>query len=250
MGGDEFTILVRGVRQPGRGGGDRRPDSRCAEQPVPRGGARGAGQREHRHRDELRRARLGRGAGAARRHGDVRGQGPRQGAVPSCTTDGCRTSRRAAWTCAANCGPPCATRPSNCTTSRWSPWSTTRSSEPRRWCGGEPRRPRCATRTSSSRPPRKPGSSSRSACGCCAKLAAPPSGGTRSRHGRPPLTISVNLSPRQFAEPDLVEQVRDIIAETGIRPELLRLEITESMTMDNADHATEVLNSLCAREFS
>ena len=36
-----------------------------------------------------------------------------------------------------------------------------------------------------------------------------------SRHGRPPLTISVNLSSRQFAEPDLVEQVRDIIAETG-----------------------------------
>ena len=66
------------------------------------------------------------------------------------------------------------------------------------------------------------------------------------RDGRRPLTVSVNLSPRQFAQPDLVEQVRDIMAETGIRPELLKLEITESMTMDNADHTTEVLNSLCA----
>jgi len=67
-----------------------------------------------------------------------------------------------------------------------------------------------------------------------------------SRQGRPPLTIGVNLSPRQFAEPDLVEQVRGVIAETGIRPEQLRLEITESMTMDDADHATDVLNKLRA----
>ena len=67
-----------------------------------------------------------------------------------------------------------------------------------------------------------------------------------TRHGRAPLTIAVNLSPRQFAEPNLAEQVRDVIAETGIRPEQLRLEITESMTMDDADHATEVLKNLRA----
>lgn len=67
-----------------------------------------------------------------------------------------------------------------------------------------------------------------------------------SRPGRPPLTIAVNLSPRQFAEPDLVEQVRNVIAETGIAPAQLRLEITESMTMDDADHAAEVLNRLRA----
>jgi len=67
-----------------------------------------------------------------------------------------------------------------------------------------------------------------------------------TRQGRPPLTVAVNLSPRQFAEPDLVEQVRGVIAETGIRPEQLRLEITETMTMDDADSAVEVLNRLRA----
>ena len=67
-----------------------------------------------------------------------------------------------------------------------------------------------------------------------------------SRGARRPLTVSVNLSPRQLAQPDLVDEVRGIIAETGIRPELLSLEITESMTMDDPDDAADVLNRLRA----
>ena len=47
-----------------------------------------------------------------------------------------------------------------------------------------------------------------------------------------------------MAQPGLVEEVRGIIAETGIRPELLSLEITESMTMDDPDYAADVLNRL------
>ena len=67
-----------------------------------------------------------------------------------------------------------------------------------------------------------------------------------ARGCRQPLTISVNLSPRQLAQPDLVDEVRAIIAETGIQPELLSLEITESMTMDDPEFAAEVLNRLRA----
>ena len=59
-----------------------------------------------------------------------------------------------------------------------------------------------------------------------------------------PLTVSLNLSPRQFAEPDLVEQISAILSETGVRPELLRLEVTETMTMDDADYAANVLDQL------
>lgn len=66
------------------------------------------------------------------------------------------------------------------------------------------------------------------------------------RGDRRPLTVSVNLSPRQLAQSDLVEDVQAIIAETGIQPQLLNLEITESMTMADPDHAAEVLNRLCA----
>ncbi|MGY4711841.1 putative bifunctional diguanylate cyclase/phosphodiesterase [Mycolicibacterium sp. CBM1] len=67
-----------------------------------------------------------------------------------------------------------------------------------------------------------------------------------NRDGQRPLTVSVNLSPRQFAQANLVEQVRSIMAETKVEPEMLRLEITESMTMDHADHATDVLTRLGA----
>ena len=67
-----------------------------------------------------------------------------------------------------------------------------------------------------------------------------------ARGCRAPLTVSVNLSPRQLAQPDLVDEVRTIIAETGIQPELLSLEITESMTIDDPEYAAEVLNRLRA----
>ena len=64
------------------------------------------------------------------------------------------------------------------------------------------------------------------------------------RPGHPPLTVSVNLSPRQFTQPDLVDQVSAILTETGVQPAQLRLEITETMTMDDAEYAEGVLNRL------
>ena len=61
-----------------------------------------------------------------------------------------------------------------------------------------------------------------------------------------PRSMSVNLSARQFAEPDLVEQVRRIIVETGIDPAWLRLEVTETVAMDDAERAIQVLSALRA----
>jgi diguanylate cyclase (GGDEF)-like protein len=64
-------------------------------------------------------------------------------------------------------------------------------------------------------------------------------------HPRPaPLTVSINLSARQFAQHDLVQQVGRIIAETGIRPECVRLEITESVSMADSERTTTVLEQL------
>jgi diguanylate cyclase (GGDEF)-like protein/PAS domain S-box-containing protein len=48
-----------------------------------------------------------------------------------------------------------------------------------------------------------------------------------------PLHLSVNVSARQFRQPDFVEQVLKILDETGIDPALLTLELTESMILDN-----------------
>ncbi|AYC32980.1 EAL domain-containing protein [Pseudomonas cavernae] len=61
-----------------------------------------------------------------------------------------------------------------------------------------------------------------------------------------PLTVSVNLSARQFAQPDLVQQVGRIIAETGIRPDCVRLELTESVSMADSEHTATLLDQLHA----
>jgi len=60
----------------------------------------------------------------------------------------------------------------------------------------------------------------------------------------PPLAISVNLSPSQFSEPRLVEQIAEVLQETGIDPPSLRLEITESVLADDHETARGILTRL------
>jgi EAL domain-containing protein (putative c-di-GMP-specific phosphodiesterase class I) len=61
-----------------------------------------------------------------------------------------------------------------------------------------------------------------------------------------PLYMTVNLSARQFAQPDLIDQVRNILNETGVDPACLKLEITESMVMDDFESAAAMLFQLRA----
>lgn len=58
-----------------------------------------------------------------------------------------------------------------------------------------------------------------------------------------PLTISVNLSGNQFKQKTIVEKITGILIETGLVPKDLRLEITESVLMNNAA-AEQILNEL------
>ncbi len=60
----------------------------------------------------------------------------------------------------------------------------------------------------------------------------------------PPLSVSVNLSPRQFAQPDLVEQIAEVLRETGLEPSCLRLEITEGVLVDDGPAALGILTRL------
>jgi diguanylate cyclase (GGDEF)-like protein/PAS domain S-box-containing protein len=60
----------------------------------------------------------------------------------------------------------------------------------------------------------------------------------------PPLAINVNLSRRQLLQADLVEQIRQILEQTGLPPESLQLEITESAILENPDSAAEFLQHL------
>ncbi|SBS30185.1 Cyclic di-GMP phosphodiesterase Gmr [Marinomonas aquimarina] len=55
--------------------------------------------------------------------------------------------------------------------------------------------------------------------------------------GLAPISLSVNLSGRQFLQPNLVDVVQQILDETDINPKLLELELTESMLMSDV-HGT------------
>ena len=58
------------------------------------------------------------------------------------------------------------------------------------------------------------------------------------------LTVAVNLSPRQFQQPDLHQRIAQIMIETGMPRDRLHLEITESQIMENPAHAIDVLKRL------
>ena len=60
----------------------------------------------------------------------------------------------------------------------------------------------------------------------------------------PAIKISVNLSAQQFREPQLVAEVQNALAETGLAGKSLKLEITESVLIDNLDTVTEIILNL------
>jgi diguanylate cyclase (GGDEF)-like protein len=59
-----------------------------------------------------------------------------------------------------------------------------------------------------------------------------------------PLSVSVNLSPRQLAHPDFSEMLANVLRATRVDPELLEVEITESGLVPNAAAVTGVLESI------
>lgn len=63
-----------------------------------------------------------------------------------------------------------------------------------------------------------------------------------------PLTMSVNLSGVQFAQPGLIAQIDKILDTTGIAPSSLKLEITETVIMEAAETATNLLLQLKERQ--
>ncbi|OIN99390.1 MAG: hypothetical protein AUJ49_11185 [Desulfovibrionaceae bacterium CG1_02_65_16] len=64
------------------------------------------------------------------------------------------------------------------------------------------------------------------------------------RTGHPRFVMAVNLSPRQFAQPDLARRIEEIIREEGAQPEALEFEITENLLLDIRSETLSTLHAL------
>lgn len=62
--------------------------------------------------------------------------------------------------------------------------------------------------------------------------------------GHKPLQMAINLSPKQFSDPDLVREIAAILREEQLDPALLELELTESLLLDATDDTRQQLISL------
>jgi len=67
------------------------------------------------------------------------------------------------------------------------------------------------------------------------------------RDGLPAMSMAVNLSPRQFTHERLLEDIDEALAASGMPAQLLELEITEGMVMQDVGRAVEVLYSIKSR---
>jgi EAL domain-containing protein (putative c-di-GMP-specific phosphodiesterase class I) len=65
--------------------------------------------------------------------------------------------------------------------------------------------------------------------------------------GLRPISVAVNLSPRQFVDENLLHDVDDALSTSGMPPSLLQLEVTESMVMQNVPRAVRLLDALRSR---
>src|SRR5258708_15036259 len=64
--------------------------------------------------------------------------------------------------------------------------------------------------------------------------------------GLPPTTVAVNLSARQFLHQDVVAWVMDTLARTGLAPDMLELELTESLIAEDPDKVAATIKQLRA----
>jgi diguanylate cyclase (GGDEF)-like protein len=67
------------------------------------------------------------------------------------------------------------------------------------------------------------------------------------RRGLRPVSVAVNLSPRQFTDDNLLHDIDEALSESGMSPALLQLEVTESMMMRNVPRAIRTLDQIRSR---
>lgn len=68
--------------------------------------------------------------------------------------------------------------------------------------------------------------------------------------GMPPLRMAVNISPRQFARPDFTDMIERILRDTGLPPNQLEIELTETTVMGHMQEAIATLTDLKVRNIN
>ncbi len=69
----------------------------------------------------------------------------------------------------------------------------------------------------------------------------------RRIHGKTHFSVAVNLSARQFKDPELIDTIEQVLKTTGLPPDCLKLEVTESGILDNPDQAITKMKILRAK---
>jgi diguanylate cyclase (GGDEF)-like protein/PAS domain S-box-containing protein len=64
------------------------------------------------------------------------------------------------------------------------------------------------------------------------------------QQGLPPVRVAVNLSPQQFYRDDIVDTVESVLRATGLDPQWLELELTESLTLDDTEATIQIMSDL------
>nr|WP_063978198.1 bifunctional diguanylate cyclase/phosphodiesterase [Massilia sp. JS1662] len=67
-----------------------------------------------------------------------------------------------------------------------------------------------------------------------------------NRDARAPVTVAVNISPRQFMQPRFLERLRHHLEKSGVRPDCIELEITEGMLMECGERSAALLADIRA----
>jgi EAL domain-containing protein (putative c-di-GMP-specific phosphodiesterase class I) len=65
----------------------------------------------------------------------------------------------------------------------------------------------------------------------------------------PPIPVAINLSPVELRQAGFVESVQRVLAEAGIDPLLIELEITENVVMKNSDSRIKIMRELQKKRY-
>ena len=240
LGGDEFILLVLRLRRPRAHGGRRQYDVATARNAVRHRRHDRLRQRQRRHRHRSGRRRRHRGADRQCRHGALQGEGRRPRPVRV-------LSQYAARRRAGAAGPRHQASPSP-------PAGRVRALFP---APGAPRRRQDRRRRSAaemeSRPiPDRSGRFHRDAGGkpdLDIGRQLDPAHGLRDRGfvAKPGRGVAARRSqsfPSQYYDPSLVAEIEQVLADTGLAPDLLELEITENIALGENTAAIEPLRKL------